>query len=76
MRAWAIFDKQKQYIIDSFIGTADACWDYIERQSYNCGKIASLELSAIERSIELKADGWKCVNGMWISPKSKKYKQF
>lgn len=70
--AWAIFDKQKRHIIDFFVGTSDECWKYIVKQQYNCGKIASMDDSAME----LHSVGWRYINGMWVSPKSKFYSEF
>lgn len=69
--AWAIFDEQKKYIIDFFVGTSDECWKYIAEHQYNCGKIASMNKNAIE----LHSAGWKCVNDMWVSPKSSFYSE-
>lgn len=69
---WAIFDEQKRYIVDFFVGTSDKCWKYIMKQRYNCGKIALMN----DRAMELYSAGWKYINGMWVSPKSKFYSEF
>ena len=68
---WAIFDEQKKYILDFFVGTSDECWKYVAEQHYNYGKIGLMDKSAME----LYSAGWKYVNGMWVNPESDLYSE-
>lgn len=68
---WAIFDEQKKYILDFFVGTSDECWKYVAEQHYNCGKIGLMDKSAME----LYSAGWKYVSGMWVNPESDLYSE-
>jgi len=63
---WAIFSSDKQHIIDFFKGNSDDCWKYVQKHSYNCGMIGSMN----EDVVDLWNDGWEYLDGMWIAPKS------
>lgn len=73
MMAWAIYDENKQYILDYFVGKSTDCWRYVADKNYNCGKIGSLDVETIKRILSLQRSGWKCINGIWISPRSEYY---